>query len=145
MNDHTLLGLPKYRVSMWRQFLSLQKESNELITIEAKYTDVYLDYEIYTLFVKNNTEQTILLDTREKAKTTYITDSNHNNFEAFLYENAQQDLMFEPQELKTIQIKFNDSYHGNMDIASINFVDIVNYDKYTQDSNTERYTLEIER
>ena len=122
-----------------------KKESNELITIEAKYTDVYLDYEIYTLFVKNNTEQTILLDTREKAKTTYITDSNHNNFEAFLYENAQQDLMLEPQELKTIQIKFNDSYHGNMDIASINFVDIVNYDKYTQDSNTERYTLEIER
>ena len=121
-----------------------QKQNNELITIEIDYADVYLDYGIYTLSVKNNTNETILLDTRQKNKTTYIMDSNHNKFEAFLYEKAEQDLMLEPQESKTMEMKFNNSYRSNLEITSMNFTDIVNYDSYTQDENTERKTLAIE-
>lgn len=121
-----------------------QKQSNELLTIEINYADVYMDYEIYTLSVKNNTEETMLLDTRNKTKTTYITDSNENKFEAFLYEKAQEELIIKPQELKTIQIKFNDSYHSDIEITSMNFTDIVNYEQYTQDENTKRDVLKIE-
>ncbi len=121
-----------------------QKQNNEVVTIEIDYADVYLDYEIYTLSVKNNTNETILLDTRRKNKTTYITDSNDNKYEAFLYEKADQDLTLEPQKAKTLEIKFNNSYRSNMEITSMNFTDIVNHESYTQDENTERKTLTIE-
>lgn len=121
-----------------------KKQGNELITVEISVADRYMEYEIYTLRIKNNTDQTILLDTRRETDTTYITDENRNQFEAFLYEKAEQDLILKPQESKTIQIKFNDSYQSDMNIMSMNFVDIVNYDDYTQNENIETYTLKID-
>lgn len=82
---------------------NIQKtQNNDQITVEATTADVYLDYEIYTLRIKNNTEQTILLDTREKTNTTYVTDENGNHFEAFLYELARRRL-----KPKTTRIKNN--------------------------------------
>lgn len=121
-----------------------QKQSNDWITVEVGVSDVYLDYEIYTLRIKNNTDRIILLDTRRKTNTTYITDDKNNRFEAFLYEKSEQDLVFEPQESKTIQIKFNDSYRSNINITSMNFMDIVDYEEYEQNGNAEINTLKID-
>lgn len=121
-----------------------QKQSNEKLTMEVSYADVYLDYEIYTILVKNNTEETILLDTRRNNNTVYVTDNNDNQFEAFLYEKAEQDLILKPQESKTISIKFNDSYRSDMEITSMNFTDITTYEQYRQDENRESDTLKIE-
>lgn len=120
-----------------------QKQSNDFITVEVSISDVYLDYEVYTLRIKNNTDHTILLDTRRKTNTTYITDQKNNKFESFLYENKEQDLVFEPQKSKTIQIKFNDSYRSNINITSMNFTDIVNYEEYAQNKSVEGYTLKL--
>lgn len=121
-----------------------QKQSNDLITVEVVVSDIYLNYEVYTLRIKNNTDQSILLDTRRKTNTVYITDNNGNKFESFLYENAQQDLVCKPQESKTIQIKFNDVYRSNINITSMNFTDIVNYEEYEQNENVETNILRVD-
>lgn len=121
-----------------------QKQNNDLITVEVVVSDIYLNYEVYTLRIKNNTDQSILLDTRRKTNTVYITDNNGNKFESFLYENAQQDLVCKPQESKTIQIKFNDVYRSNINITSMNFTDIVNYEEYEQNENVETNILRVD-
>lgn len=66
-----------------------QKESNELITVEVESIDTYTEYEIYTFRIKNDTDNTILLDTNRKTNTTYITDEEGNKFTSFLYEVAR--------------------------------------------------------
>lgn len=121
-----------------------KKQTDNFMTMEVSISDVYLDYEIYTIRIKNNTEKTILLDTRRKINTTYIQDNNGNKFEAFLYELPSQDLILKPQESKEIQIKFNDVYHNEIEIKSINFTDIVDYEQYQQNEKIETNTFKVD-
>lgn len=121
-----------------------KSNSSELVTAEVGAVDVYMDYEIYTIRIKNNTDRTIMLDTRQKTDTTFIRDDKNNKFESFLYENKENDLILKPQEAKTIQIKFNDAYRSNINITSINFTDIVDYEEYKNNSDITQYELKIE-
>ena len=120
-----------------------KQQDNDILTAEVAVADVYLNYEIYTIRIKNNTDQKFLLDTRKKTNTTYITDNNGNKFEAFLYEVAKDDLIFEPRELKTIQVKFNRVYNSENKVQSINFTDIVNYEEYEKTDEVKKNTLKI--
>ena len=121
-----------------------KSSSNELITVEISVADVYMDYEVYTFRIKNNTDKSIMLDTRRKTNTTYIEDEKNNKFESFLYENAEDDLILEPKEAKTIQIRFSDVYHAGINITSVNFTDIVDYEEYLeQDTDINKNSLKI--
>ena len=117
---------------------------NELIKIEASTVDSYMDYEIYSFHIKNNTDNYIMLDTRKNTDTVFITDDKENKFESFLYENSEQDLIIKPKEAKTIQIKFSNSYRSNMKITTIEFTNIVNYEDYLQNDEVRNYSLKIE-
>ncbi len=117
--------------------------SNEIVNIKASFIDTYMDYKIYTFNIKNNTDKNILLDTRKDTDTTFITDEIGNNYSSFLYEIAEQDLILKPKEAKTIQIKFNNSYRTDMDIKSVNFSNIVDYDEYLQGTESI-YSLKID-
>lgn len=121
-----------------------KKASNDTIQISAQISDIYMNYEIYTFNIKNNTDEKIILDTRKNTKTTFIVDSNENKFYSLLYENKASDLILEPNEMKTINIKFNDAYRENIEIKEINFQNIVNYELYKQNSEIESETLKIE-
>lgn len=103
-----------------------KKQKNKEITIEVVNADVYLNYEIYTVQIKNETDEAIWLDARNKSKTTYITDEKGNKIEAFMYELTEEDLRLKAKEEKTLQIKFNDVYHSNIRITSMNFTNMVN-------------------
>lgn len=121
-----------------------QKQSNDKIRIEITAVDTYLDYEIYTFQIKNNLDQTILLDTRRKTDTIYIKDEEGNKFESYLYENKEEDLQLKPQEAKTIQIKFNDRYLVNRKLKSIHFTDIIEQEAYQENGPIEPSTLIID-
>lgn len=121
-----------------------KKNSNELLEISVNMADIYINNEIYTISVKNNTNNRIMIDTRKKSKTTYIVDDNESKFEAILYENKENELILNPQESKTIKIKFNDAYRDNIQIKEMNFEDIVNYDEYLVNQNVERKSLKVE-
>ncbi len=55
-----------------------------------------------------------------------------------------QDLTLNPQELKTIKIKFNRAYHTDIEATSVVFSDIVDYDEYNQNEKVETYELKVE-
>ena len=120
-----------------------KQNSNDMMTIEVDYIDVYMDYQIYTFNIKNNTDKEILLDAQRKNKTAYIMDSNDNRFEAILYELSEEDLRLKPKEFKTIEIKYNIVNRSNMEVTSVNFTDCVEYDKYLEDKQIEGKNIEI--
>ncbi len=120
------------------------KSEDDNFSVQVVNVDRYLDYEIYTLNIQNKTEETMLLDTRRKTNTCYVEDKLGNKFEALLYENSDNDLEFAAKEMKTIQIKFSDSYREGLEIKSINFTDIVNSSEYSQDTEIEGQTFTVE-
>ena len=97
-------------------------KDNVTITVKNKY--VYMDYSIYTIDIKNDSSNTVVLDSRKKAATTYIVDENNVNFEALLYENDSSDFSIEPNSEKQIQVKFSDSYRDSIKYEKMVFSDI---------------------
>lgn len=117
-----------------------KQASNNLITAEVSVVDNYMENKVYTIRLKNNTNERIILDTRESPKTTYLVDENGNNIYSLLYENNENDLILEPSEAKTIQIKFNATYRNGLKINSLEFDNIVT----EQDRETSnRLVIEI--
>lgn len=104
---------------------------NENISIKVTNQYIYKDYQLFDIIVKNDTNNLILLDTRENTKKTYLLDNNDNKFEALLYENNEQDLLINANQTKKIQIKFNVVEREDLEVKSINFENIVlNYEQY---------------
>lgn len=122
-----------------------KKNSNDIITAEVGVSDIYMNYQIYTIRLKNNTDKTIILDTRKKTNTTYITDERENRFYAMLYENKEEDMILKPQESKTIKIKFNVAYREELEIEKITFNNILNYEEYlnNQEENSSRLDIKM--
>ena len=122
-----------------------KKDSNDIITAEVGVSDIYMNYQIYTIRLKNNTDKTIILDTRKKTNTIYITDERENRFYAMLYENKEEDMILKPQESKTIKIKFNVAYREELEIEKITFNNILNYEEYlnNQEENSSRLDIKM--
>lgn len=121
--------------------------SNEYLTIRINNGYIYKDYEIFEILIKNNTNERILLDSEEQTKTMYITDNMENKFEAILNENLDSDLIINPNEVKSIRIKFNIIRREEMSIKSMVFSDIVtNYENYInkrEDKNVTNLELKF--
>ena len=112
---------------------------NENISLQVINKYIYKDYQIFDIVVKNNTENQILLDTRENTKETYLLDNNDNKFEALLYENSEKDLLLKANEIKKIKIKFNIVENENLKIKSINFDNIVlNYEQFNLNNENKK-------
>ena len=118
---------------------------NENISVQVTNQYIYKDYQVFDIVIKNNTDNKILLDTRESTKETYLIDNYDNKFEALLYENNENDLLINPNQMKKVQIKFNVVERENLEIKSINFDNIVlNYEQYkAKNENKKVGSIEI--
>lgn len=104
---------------------------NENVSIKVINKYIYKDYQIFDVIVTNNTNNKILLDTRERTNQTYLTDINDVEFEAVLYNNNEQDLLVDANQTKKVQIKFNVVERDDLELKSINFENILlNYEQY---------------
>ena len=118
-----------------------KKAENDIFSITATVVDTYMDYQVYTLRVKNKTNEKVILDTRQNDNTTYVVDEKGRKYNSFLYENKEEDVIFEPNENKTIQVKFCDTY--KTDVAEIEFNNIVKELEYINNPSIEGNTLTI--
>lgn len=122
-----------------------QSYSSDELDITVKESQVFMDYEIYSFEIKNKTDKTILLDSREDTDSTYLLDDTNNQYSALLYENNEEELILQPGETKTISIRFSDVYREGIVITQIHFSNIVlDYNAYTAGNEVERTTFEIE-
>ena len=101
------------------------------ISMQVMNQYIYKDYQIFDIIIRNDSDNSILLDTREKTKETYLVDSNGIKYEAILYENNINDLTIDSNQVKKVQIKFNVVNRDDLSVKSINFDNIVlNYEQY---------------
>lgn len=124
-----------------------KKTSQDGIVITFLNKETNMDYEIYNIEVENNTANTILLDTKQKAKTVYATGSNGATYTAFMYEIEDEHLTIKPRIHKTLSIKVNKIYSPNIEVDKLTFTDIVtNLEEYTKTQNKKDYpkkTIEV--
>lgn len=124
-----------------------KQTSQDGIVITFLNKETNMDYEIYNIKVENNTENTILLDTKEKAKSVYATGSNGATYTAFMYEIEDEHLTIKPRIHKTISIKINKIYSPNIEVDKLTFTDIVtNLEEYNNTQNKKEYpkkTIEV--
>ena len=115
----------------------INKENSENgVNIKIISKDSYMDYEVYNIEIKNNTENDILLDTRKNSNTTYATGENSTKYTSFIYELAEDELIVKSQKTKKLSIKFNKMYNPEREIGAITFSDIIlNYEQYKTINN----------
>lgn len=124
--------------------INSQNEVNG-IKISVTRKEVYKDYEKFKIRVENNTDKTILLDTRKNSKTIYAVGTDNIKYSANTNEIGSS--LFEVQKYvaKTYEVKFNKKYDSSIRSKKIIFSDIIeDYDKYKQEKTDERLKIEIE-
>ena len=103
-----------------------QEKTVNNITLTILYKDVYMDYVTYRIKAQNNTNNTILLDSKENSKSVYITGNNEVTYRAFMYEIDDVFLTIKPRIYRNFDIKFNKIYSPNIPEEKITFSDIIN-------------------
>lgn len=121
-----------------------QVEQNGII-INLQYIDIFMDYEKHTYLISNNTQNKILLDTRENTGTIYLLDENQTKFDSMLYETPRSDLYINPNTQKDVTIKFSNSFRDGIETESVIFSDIVdNADLYEQNKNNYSNRINVQ-
>lgn len=133
-------GMYKLNINSYIGRKTINKEvTQNNINIQVNYKDIYMNYEIYNIKIQNNTEKTILLDSKENEKSVYLTGNNKEIYKAFMYELDDVYLTIKSKLYKTLDIKFNKIYSSSVTEQAITFSDIV-----TDIENTEKTKITIE-
>lgn len=139
--DSYLLNINSY---IGRTMIGARKETNN-IAIEVQYEDQYIDNVIYKIKIINNTDQDILLDSREKTDSMYLYDENEVNHTALSYELTKEQLQIAARQECEVEIKFNSSYTTGRVIEQVVFSDIItNKNLYDSLENKNQYQERVE-
>lgn len=116
------------------------------ITINVLNKDVYVEYEVYNIEIENNTNKTILLDSKKTTSGIYLLDNSNVRYSSFIYELSINDLTVKVQKSKNIYVKFNKYYYPENNVNKIVFNDIIkDYEKYKSVNNyTDKINLTVE-
>ena len=102
------------------------------VTITVNKIHYYMDYTVLTLKVKNNTQNAICIDTKDKIDTMYLYDTNGIKYTAFLNEKAVEEFIARRNMEISIDIKFNKRYNPeSRELNGLKLKDVVlNYENY---------------
>lgn len=121
-----------------RNINRITKNKNLEITITE--VEVYMDYEIYNLTIKNNSDNIILLDTSDDLNSIYLQDNKGMKYYFYNNEILDNKLLIKSGFTTNLQIKFNNTYTSNRKISNLVFSKLVlNYDEYKSLENKEEY------
>ncbi len=107
---------------------------------------IYMDYEVYTIKIKNITDSEILLDTDQSLKSISMVDANDVKY--YSQKNDIKNLYLElPSGVtRTLKIRFNRAYDTSIKSKYIEFSDIVtDVTKYrNQEDYADRGKIKVE-
>lgn len=131
------LNINKY---IGRKNINKEKEYKN-IKIKIISKDTYMDYEIYNIYVENNTANDILLDSKESTKSIYVKDSKGIEYPSYSHEIVNSSLIVRSGSNSNLTIKFTNAYVSSREIKYVGFSDIIsNYYKYRDISDKTQYT-----
>lgn len=120
-NGESKLNINKY---IGKEEIDKKSSSNNIET-NVLYRKKYMDYEIYTMKVKNNTDGNILLDQLIDTDKIYLKDKNDTQHIAYTNEIIKDDLIIYQGHTNEINIKFDNPYVSGRTIKSICFSEVV--------------------
>lgn len=137
-----------YRLNI-NKFIKKENIDKEIQTndiyIKVKNVETYFDYEYYELEINNRRYKQVILDSLSEDNSTYVENENGIKLEALLYENDEEELRVGAGEVKTIKIKFNNTYSGERKISKLVFSDIIiDYDEHQKDNSKGKIKAEID-
>ncbi|MCI9016574.1 MAG: hypothetical protein HFJ53_05370 [Clostridia bacterium] len=114
-----------------REEVNKEKEEQGII-FTIKNRDLYKDYTVYNINIKNLTDKDILVDSRQDTDSVYILGENEGKYRAFMYENVESGLVVTAGGFsKNISIRINKVYNPKIQDKSLEFTDIINdYNSY---------------
>lgn len=109
---------------------------HENIIIYAYKKSIYMNYEIYSFEIVNNTMNTVKLDNVGSTDNVYIEDNNNKKYYWLSHEFSEEDISFKGGRTSKIDIKFYKEYKMNSEDKNIVFENIK--------LNNEIFTVNIE-
>ena len=94
------------------------------ISMRVKNSFIFMDYEIVEFEIANNTDNDLILDTKEKMDSIYLVDDTNIKFSALVYENEENDFIIESNKNKKINLKFNNPYRDTKEVKKFVFDNI---------------------
>ena len=120
----------------------VSSDNNIKITVLAK--DTYFDYEIYSFKIENNSNNMVLLDSKNNTKSIYLLDNNGMKYYFYNNEIPDSKLKIQSQGIVDLKIKFNKAYSSTREIKSINFLKVVlDYKDYMNTQNKDDYDFKF--
>ena len=99
-------GKKKLNINKYIERVEYNKEKeSDNIKIKVLYKDVFVDNEVYTMQITNNTNNTILMDTLKKTDGIYLKDDNDIRHESFSNELVKDDLKIDSRTYKSYKYK----------------------------------------
>lgn len=116
----------------------------EGMTVEVRYKDIYMDYEIYNVKVTNNTTGTILFDDEKNINSIYLEDEKNIKENVLTGEVLYSDMKIESGHFKTYDFKFANAYSTNRKISAIVFERVtMNYNEENEKNDLTKIIINI--
>jgi len=118
--------------------LNVETRTNEIeANVLNRYT--YMDYEEYTIQIKNCTDKVMLIDTLETNQTIKLIGNSGGSYTAYMNKLNREKLKINPNSRIIITIRFKKEVASDNKADYINFYRVIkDYNTYIQ--NTEEYT-----
>ena len=114
------------------------------VEITAVHKDIFMDYQLYQLEIRNRSDNNILLNSFDRASTIFIQDQNENRFNSQLHEIDNNLLHVERNSIGRLNIRFNKMHGTAREVNSINFTNIImEAQRYVQQGISETESIRI--
>ena len=128
-----------------KETINKQSSSDSIKALAVDRT-VYMDYEVYTIKIKNMTDYKILLDTGESLKSILMLDTKGVQYYSQKSEIKNLYSELSSGVVRTLKIRFNKPYDTSEKAKYIEFSDIlIDVTKYSnQDDYNDREKIKVE-
>ena len=117
-----------------RTYPSKSGETNGL-TINIKEVNTYMDYEVYTYEIINQSGASVTLGDLNVEYTTYLMDKNDVKYSAYLHELSSAQLELGIGQTKDIEIKYYSKYSSSKTIKYVFFNNVIFEDNEEESSS----------
>ncbi len=127
--DYVTIKNDKLNISTYIGRKQINKETTlKGVTVTINRKDTYMDYEVYNITVKNDTNNNICLGNVNDSGSIFLRDSRSARYGMYNHELIESMLVIGQKSIRTLDIKFYSSYVSTKELQKIVFNDMsLNY------------------
>lgn len=134
----------KLNINNYVGYMQINKTTNQDdISMKVVSKNTYMEYEEYTINVTNNTNGSILLDSKTDVNSLYLQDSKKVKYSFYGHELTEPMLTIASGQTKVVTIKFYSSYVSTKTIKYVIFSDLSLNDSQGQISKKIEFKANI--